>query len=416
MGQADDGLTVFTRMLHSAPFLLGVNGDGTQNVTTIRRSNMRRTPWLPLFGGSLVLFLVTAAGAQAQTQQEELGRKLYLDTNLSEPAGQGCVSCHDPAFGFVDPVNVTTGMPVSQGVVPGRFGNRHSPSAAYAVFSPLFTLKGGIQGGQFWDGRASDLAAQARGPFLNPVEMNNTTRGQVIGKIQTSPFEGEYAVLFEQVCGPNAFASENVDRSYVCMSEAIAAFEGTTLFRPFTSKFDAVQAGRASFTAQEQSGLDLFTGNGKCAHCHTVNGGGGRPVLFTDFKYHNIGLPENRRVFELVGARFTDLGLGGFLNDPRQNGKFKNPHLRNIGLTPPFMHNGVLSSLKQVVHFYNTRDVLPKCDPAFGNLDPGFGVTCWAAPEIPGTMDSSFLGNLRLTDAEEDAIVAFMLTLTDGSM
>lgn len=362
----------------------------------------------------LGVLLSAAAAAQPLTEQQELGRKLYFDTNLSEPAGQGCVSCHDPAFGFVDPVNVLTGMPVSQGVVPGRFGQRHSPSAGYAVFSPPFTLKGGIQGGQFWDGRAVDLADQARGPFLNPVEMNNTTRGQVIGKIQLSPFEGGYAALFDRVCGPDAFAPENVDRSYVCMSEAIAAFEGTTLFRPFTSKFDAVQAGRARFTPQEQRGWDLFTGNAKCSQCHTAKAGGGRPVLFTDFKYHNIGLPENRKVFELVGAPFTDLGLGGFLNDRRQNGKFKNPHLRNVALTPPFMHNGVLANLKQVVHFYNTRDVLPKCDPALGNLDPGFATTCWAAPEIPDTMDSSFLGNLKLTDADEDAIVAFMLTLTDG--
>jgi cytochrome c peroxidase len=78
------------------------------------------------------------------------------------------------------------------------------------------------------------------------------------------------------------------------------------------------------------------------------------------------------------------------------------------------MHNGVLLTLKQVVHFYNTRDVWPLCDPALGNTDPEFGLTCWAAPEIPETMDSSFLGNLGLTNAEEDAIVAFLETLTDG--
>jgi cytochrome c peroxidase len=78
------------------------------------------------------------------------------------------------------------------------------------------------------------------------------------------------------------------------------------------------------------------------------------------------------------------------------------------------MHNGVLWTLKEVVHFYNTRDVLPLCDPELGNTDPGFGTTCWAEPEIPETMDSSFLGNLNLTDDEEDAIVAFLETLTDG--
>ena len=368
-----------------------------------------------LLATSLVLLFATTTTSQAQTPQEQLGDFLYNDLQLSEPAGQGCVTCHDPNFGFVDPDNADPDSPVylrpvSEGVVPGRFGNRNSPSAGYAAFTPVFTLKGGIQGGQFWDGRAPDLAAQARGPFLNPVEMNNTTEGQVIGKIAQQP----YANLFEQVCGPDAFLPENVGTSYVCMSEAIAAFEGTELFSPFTSKFDAVEAGLAEFTPQEEQGRALFSGNAKCAHCHTAKVGGGKPVLFTDFKYHNIGLPENREIFALVGAPFTDLGLGGFLNDPKQDGKFKNPHLRNIELTPPYMHNGVLRTLKEVVHFYNTRDVLAECDPAQGNLDPDFGVTCWAAPEIPGTMDSSFLGDLNLTDAEEDAIVAFMLTFTDG--
>jgi len=364
---------------------------------------------IQLLATLLVLLFTATTTSQAQTDQEQLGDFLYNDLQLSEPAGQGCVTCHDPNFGFVDPVNVTTGTPVSEGVIPGRFGGRHSPSAGYAAFTPLFTLKGGIQGGQFWDGRAPDLAAQARGPFLNPVEMNNTTRGQVIGKIALQP----YTDLFEQVCGPNAFDPGNVDASYVCMSEAIAAFESTELFSPFTSKFDAVQAGLASFTPEEEEGRALFSGNAKCAHCHTAKLGGDQRVLFTDFKYHNIGLPENREIFELVGAPFTDLGLGGFLNDPKQDGKFKNPHLRNIELTPPYMHNGVLRTLKEVVHFYNTRDVLEVCDPLLGNKDPGFGVTCWPAPEIPGTMDSSFLGDLNLTDAEEDAIVAFMLTFTD---
>lgn len=365
---------------------------------------------IQLLATSLVLLFTATTTSQAQTDQEQLGDFLYNDLQLSEPAGQGCVTCHDPDFGFVDPVNVTTGTPVSEGVIPGRFGQRHSPSAGYASVTPVFTLKGGIQGGQFWDGRAADLAAQARGPFLNPVEMNNTTEGQVIGKIALRP----YADLFELVCGPNAFAPGNVHASYVCMSEAIAAFEGTEIFSPFTSKFDAVQAGLESFTAEEEQGRALFSGNAKCGHCHTAKVGGGKPVLFTDFKYHNIGLPENREIFELVGAPFTDLGLGGFLNDPKQDGKFKNPHLRNIELTPPYMHNGVLRTLKEVVHFYNTRDVLEVCDPALGNLDPGFGDTCWPAPEIPDTMDSSFLGDLNLTDAEEDAIVAFMLTFTDG--
>jgi cytochrome c peroxidase len=377
---------------------------------------------LVLFGSSLALSFVMVSGVQARkpppptdppsgggelTAQERLGEFLFKDAGLSEPTGQSCESCHDPAAGFADP---DTGLPVSEGVIPGRFGTRNSPSAGYTAFTPTFATKRGILGGQFWDGRAANLAAQARGPFLNPVEMANTTKGQVIGKVQSS----NYAALFNQVCGANAFLPANVEASYVCLSEAIAAYEGTGVFSPFTSKFDAVQAGKATFDAQQQRGWGLFTGNAKCAHCHIAKVGAGSPILFTDFKYHNVGLPENRDVFDLVGAAAIDLGLGGFLNDPQQYGKFKDPHLRNIAVTPPYMHNGVLWTLKEVVHFYNTRDVLPVCDPDLGNTDPGFATSCWAEPEIPETMDSSFLGNLNLTEAEEDAIVAFLETLTDG--
>jgi len=354
----------------------------------------------------IVCFALAGTGF-ALTAQEQLGRNLYFDTNLSEPAGQGCVSCHEPGFGFAEP---DQGLPVSEGVVEGRFGERNAPSAAYAMFFPDFTLKGGIQGGQFWDGRALDLAEQARGPFLNPVEMNNTSMGQVIGKIEAS----DYAPFFETVCGPGAFLAENVVASYFCMSEAIAAFEMTDELNKFTSKFDCVEAGLAQFTPLEDQGRRLFSGSGKCGHCHPAKSGGNSPVLFTDFKFHNIGLPNNRIIFDLVGYAFVDLGLGGFLNDPREDGRFKTEHLRNIALTPPYMHNGVLKDLWQVVHFYNTRDVLPMCDPSLGNLDPNFATSCWPAPEIPFTMDSSFMGDLNLTFNEEMAIVEFMKTFTDG--
>lgn len=348
---------------------------------------------------------IVSAQVAAPTPQEQVGRDLFFDTNLSEPAGQGCVSCHDPATAFVDPDNT---LPVSGGVIPGRFGTRNAPSAAYAVFFPVFTPKGGTQGGQFWDGRAANLTEQAKGPFLNPVEMNNTSRAQVIAKIAAAV----YAPLFEQVCGPNAFDPVNTDTSYNCMAAAIAAFEGTSELNKFTSKFDAYLAGSYALTPQEDMGRRLFSGSGKCAHCHTDKG---TPVVFTDFHFHNIGLPTNREYpFSLLNPIPVDRGLGGFLNDPRQDGLFKTPHLRNSALTAPYMHNGVLKTLKQVVHFYNTRDVLAPCDPTLGNLDPGFSVTCWAAPEMPQTMDSSFVGNLGLTDAEEDAVVAFMMTLTDG--
>jgi len=338
-----------------------------------------------------VIGLVSPMVTFALTDQETLGQNLYFDTNLSEPAGQACSTCHDPNTGFADP---DQNIPVSEGVIPGLFGGRNSPTASYAAFSPTFTLKGGVIGGQFWDGRAATLADQAKGPFLNPVEMANTSKAQVIGKISAST----YAALFQTVCGVDAFDPGNVDAAYDCMADAIESFESTPIFSPFTSKYDAVQNGTAQFTTQEADGLSLFKGRAKCAHCHDL-AGGMDPDLFTDFKYHNIGLPANPVIFALTGTTFTDLGLGGILGNPKKNGKFKTSHLRNIELTAPYMHNGVLLTLKEVVHFYNTRDVASEG---------------WGAPEVPETIDSNFVGDLGLTDTEEDAIVAFMLTLTDG--
>lgn len=83
-------------------------------------------------------------------------------------------------------------------------------------------------------------------------------------------------------------------------------------------------------------------------------------------------------------------------------------------MTPPYGHNGVFQTLEQIVHFYNTRDALPACDPALGNLDPGFALTCWPAPEVPQNVNVTELGNLRLTAAQEADIVAFLKTLSDG--
>lgn len=321
---------------------------------------------------------------------EELGKSIFFDENLSDPAGQSCASCHDPNAGFAEP---DKSIPVSEGVIPGRFGTRNSPPAAYATFSPLFDAQKTI-GGQFWDGRAANLVEQAKGPFLNPVEMNNPDKASVVNKVAVST----YADLFEQVFGPDAFA--DVDLAYHQIAVAIAAYESTMEVNPFTSKFDAYMGGLVALTQQEQLGMKLFNGTAKCGHCHPTKAqGGNAPVLFTDFDYHNIGLPQNTEFpFSLLNPIPIDIGLGATTGNPKDNGKFKNPHLRNIVLTGPYMHNGILKSLKEVVHFYNTRDI------------PGM----WPPPEIPGTIDSQFMGNLGLTDAEEDAIVAFMETFTDG--
>ncbi len=338
----------------------------------------------------------------ALTDQEQLGRLLYFDEALSINQNQACASCHLPTAGFADP---DQHLPVSEGSIAGKFGSRNSPSSSYAAFFPEFTLKRGIQGGQFWDGRAANLTEQAKGPFLNPVEMAMPSMAAVLLAVESSP-EG-YSELFLQVCGDSAFVDAShglqagIENAYHCLADSIAIFERTEELSPFTSKFDAVEADQAVFTAEEEEGFDLFTGRAKCAHCHSL-GGGKDKTVFTDFKFHNIGVPSNPEMLILAGLPddFKDPGLGGALNDPKENGRFKTTHLRNVELTPPYMHNGVLLTLKEVVHFYNTRDVSGE----------------WPEPEISDNLDSKFVGDLGLTDAEEDAIVEFMKTLNDGYM
>jgi cytochrome c peroxidase len=231
------------------------------------------------------------------------------------------------------------------------------------------------------------------------------------------------------------------------MAQSIAGYEASHEVTAFSSKYDAVQAGKAQFTPQEQRGYELFRGKAKCNDCHR-DGGPGEDPLFTDFTASNIGTPANPDlpyyaegepdqlgyVANKSGASFVDLGVGGFianghpLSQPsavdsrwkplasQNRGRFKTPTLRNVDKRPSpdfvkaYGHNGYFKSLKEIVHFYNTRDVLPRCGPR----DPREGTDCWPAPETTENMNKSKTGNLGLTGQEEDALVAFMQTLTDG--
>ena len=231
------------------------------------------------------------------------------------------------------------------------------------------------------------------------------------------------------------------------MAQSIAGYEASHEVTAFSSKYDAVQAGKAKFTPQEQAGYDLFRGKANCNACHR-DGGPGEDPLFTDFTASNIGTPANPLlpyyaegapdqrgyVANRNGASFVDFGVGGFLANghplsqpsavdarwqhlvPQTRGRFQVPTLRNVdkrpndGFVKAFGHNGYFKSLKQIVHFYNTRDVLPRCAPD----DPREGTGCWPVPEETANMNKTRVGHLGLSDAEEDAIVSFMQTLTDG--
>jgi cytochrome c peroxidase len=198
---------------------------------------------------------------------------------------------------------------------------------------------------------------------------------------------------------------------------AIDAYEGSSEVNQYSSKFDAFQAGRYTMNAQEAQGMALFNNEAGCNDCHKQLGGNrNRPFvvgeLFADFAYHNIGIPQNAN--NPGGNLAPDPGLAGFLTTSdnltwraqatANFGKFRTPTLRNVGKAQRFMHNGVFSSLEEVVHFYNTRDV----------PGAGWNGVPWGRPEYLPTMDNQALGNLGLTPAQEAAVVAFLRTMDDG--
>ena len=313
-------------------------------------------------------------------------------------------------------------------------GSLNTPSAAYARFSPRFHWESEEElfvGGQFWNGRAENLAEQAKGPPLNPVEMALPSEWAVVTRLKENPayvraFRELYGIDLSGIPANEAASADlvppsGVAEAYDRMAHAIAEFEKTKIFSPFTAKYDFVMAGMTNFTEQERRGLELFNSEkSQCSACHPTEplkapGGRHLPPVFTDFTFDNLGVPRNTRI---PGNPEPDLGLGGRADikaiDPQgeQIGKHKVMGLRNIAITAPYMHNGVLSTLKEVVHFYNTRDVKPRV--CTDDRDPGFGKDCWPDAEVPRNVNNEELGDLRLTQAQEDDLVAFMETLTDA--
>lgn len=386
-----------------------------------------------------------------------LGKALFFDDYLSEPPGQACAVCHGPEVGWTGPIEeLNAHGAVYEGAVPGRFGNRKPPSSAYATPSPIlhWVEEEGdalFIGGNFWNGRAtgeklgSPAADQAQGPFLNPLEQNNPTPQSVCRKVRESRFPEEefgqsYAELFRKAFGPGSLDCEDdPDGTYDRIAWAIAIYEGSDEVNQYSSKFDHYLSGCVELSEEEAWGLALFEGKGQCANCHPSRPGpDGEPPLFTDFTYDNLGVPRNPEnpfyrmplAFNPFGRDWVDAGLGEFLSTrpdyvrfyPENVGKQKVPTLRNVdkrpqeGFVKAYGHNGYFKSLERIVHFYNTRDVLPVCPESLAPITDEVAREhgCWPPAEIPVNVNVDELGNLGLTPEEERAIVAFMKTLSDG--
>src|SRR5262245_7736768 len=350
-----------------------------------------------------------------------LGEQLFRDKTLSVSGALACESCHRPEFAHAAPPEdvVSKG-----GARMDRTGIRNSPSIRYASFTPAFgyDAEGTPFGGLFRDGRAPTLAAQAERPFLDARELANATPADVVARLARSP----NADRFREVFGADAL--EHPEAAFRQLAAAIAQFQAENPdFHRFDSKYDAWLAGKASLSAQEERGLALFEDpkKGNCAACHPSRpAADGRPPLFTDFTYDNVGVPRNARLPANADESFHDLGLCG----PERKdlaarrefcGAFKVPTLRNVARTAPYFHNGAIASLRDVVEFYVTRDTAPgdwypagagrplKFDDLPAGLEDAVNTSEVPYDRKPGDQPA-------LTPAEIDDVVAFLKTLDDG--
>ncbi|MGY4318150.1 cytochrome-c peroxidase [Bradyrhizobium sp. JR3.5] len=464
------------------PILLARDGTGPLSPATLA-DIARVEAEIDRIEGDTLTRLTAVPDNQVQ-QIELLGKLLLFDKQLSVNRNEACAFCHMPEAGFTGPIseiNRTTGS--YPGSVRTRFSERKPQTHTYAPLAPVLHYnegQGDLVGGNFWDMRATGrrlgnpAAEQAEGPPTNPVEMGLPDIACAVYRVSQRP----YRSLFEAVWGAQAFAIDwpadvetvcntpgppsavdplpvhlsNVDRGRAAttfdqMAQSIAGYEASHEVTAFSSKYDAVQAGKATFTPLEQQGYEVFRGKGRCNECHR-DGGPGEDPLFTDFTASNIGTPANPElpfyaenapddrgyVANKDGAAFVDGGVGAFLANghplsqpsavdarwkplaPQTRGRFQVPTLRNVDKRPSpdfvkaYGHNGYFKSLKEIVHFYNTRDVLPRC----AVHDPREGAGCWPVPETIDNMNTSKTGHLGLTDQEENALVAFMQALTDG--
>lgn len=452
----------------------------------------------------------------SQTQRVALGKRVFFDKTLSANKTQSCSSCHAPGMGWGGPDAQARTNPADrsfiEGDIPGSFGGRKSPSAAYASFSPLFFWEAGVEmiyrGGQFWDGRATGynhpsqnpLAEQGLGPFLSTAEHGFGNLACVVYRVQNTP--GNYYRTFLPAtpirwsgfqpswCDAPTSASTlaakqqaiaawittsrnriNLEQSWNNVANALAAYQSSPEVNAFSSNWD-----RGVMTADARRGEALFL-SANCVACHVTEVVGlpvGAPVqlipgragaeIFTDHSYYNLGLPANRNN-PAIQPPARDLGLGAFLQRGKDNwaqmrfpgtfpaepeaqpamfmGTFKTPTVRNLtkGGTKTYMHNGVLKTLEQVVHFYNTRDVkqcgnnVTATNTAYAAIEAGQLPACWPAPEVglaagdvnnifdwgfqapfvgpDGLIDLDVVGNLGLTPAQELQLVAFLRALDD---
>jgi cytochrome c peroxidase len=306
-----------------------------------------------------------------------LGRKLYFEKALSSDGTVACATCHDSTRSFTDR------RPVSEGV-GGKLGRRNAPTTMNAALLHV----------QFWDGREGTLEEQAGQPILNSVEMALPNKEAAVEKLKAAGYDAQFQAAYGR------------DVNYDDLQRALAAFERTLIF--LDAPIERFLAGeRDALSDDARAGFVLFNGKARCVSCHAINRNN---PLGTDNRFHNIGVSARTKDFEKLAkealaalaednseekldelAVATDLSeLGRFMvsKSYADIGSFRTPQLRNIGITGPYMHDGSMQTLWDVMDHYNK-----------GGEPNAF---------LDGGMEA-----LALTEAEIDQLVAFMFALTD---
>lgn len=248
--------------------------------------------------------------------KRELGRLLYYDKRLSADGTVACASCHDPKFAFTD------GKAVSDGIKAQK-GGRSAPT----IFNRAYSLN------QFWDGRAKSLEEQAGGPMANSIEMGNT-HDAVVGTLREIP---GYRAMFKQAFGSESFGIDEV-------TKAIATYERTVLSG--NSPYDRYKAGnKTALAAAQVRGMDVYFNKAKCDQCH-------EGINLTTNAYHNLGVGSDKAT--------PDEGRSAVTKNGSDWGTFKTPTLREIARTAPYMHDGSLATLDDVVEFYDKGGIANK--------------------------------------------------------
>jgi cytochrome c peroxidase len=321
-----------------------------------------------------------------------LGDKLFHDKRFSSTGQVSCATCHEKEKAFTD-----SPLRTSEGIKKGGkalTGTRNAPTVVNAAYFAA----------QFWDGRSSSLEDQSQHPFTNPVEMGLKDHQPILKIVRSDP---EYVKAFEQVFGkkgPQVTMKE--------VQQAIGAFERTQVAgdSPFDRYFYGGESG--ALTDAQKRGFDLYVNKGRCVSCHVIEQ---TQALFTDNRFHNVGVGINdiqKDVPDLAGAflqakatlaevdvkvlsdkRTSELGRFAISRDFEGLGAFKTPTLRNTAVTPPYMHDGSLATLKDVIVHYNNGGVTKEGDPVNDFLSGG-------------------IRPLNLTEQEIDDLVSFMEALT----